>query len=312
MTTNPPASSAGILGPHSEARHVKALEAIFGEHFVATFQSPYVVREGAVISCPVAQRFFRKDFSYLSKQLYIEYQYRSWRGFPQEYLDRYANIVATKITQIETHMKNWVNRCQKLLDQNGKSGEALSLWPTSMTVDVPIIAAQAGRYIDLLLLMERVYALAATCNLYGLLDSQQRAEMERTCKRALRAFRSVLQNEVGRLYREAQRIQSEQRARGEENPQMAALVEAQGQSISEFERQAKEDERQDGPDGAMDAQSASEVLDAVGALAAAAGNGATTRKRGTTAKKAEPAAAPATATPASPAGTEQAQATTAA
>jgi len=232
--TEPPftGSSPDDASPQM-ARRQKALEAIFGGKFLHSFLSPFLVIEDHPIECPVAIRFYKKDFSYLSKQLYLEYQYRSWKGFNPELLDKYATITTTKLAAIDTLMQNNTNRLLKLLEQHGHLG-SLTLWPGVFRTDVPIIAAQARAYMGVLSKLDRLYTLSGTANLMGVIDSSQRADVEFTAKKAVRAFRSILQTEVTRLYREAQRVIAEQNRTGKIDAAMAAVVQQQSHDIAEF------------------------------------------------------------------------------
>lgn len=292
MTDIAPASAGSTHEDASKrlARRHKALEAIFGGKFLHTFLSPYMVLEDHVIECPVGIRFYKKDFQYLSKQLYLEYQYRSWRGFSSELLDKYATVITTKLAAIDTLMQNNINRLQKLLDQQGHKAD-LTLWPAVYTTDVPIIAAQARAYIGVLAKMDRLYCLSGTANLLGVIDSSQRADVEFTAKKAVRAFRSILQTEVTRLYREAERIMAEQHNAGKVDVAMAAVVQQQGQDIAEFDKSSQQD-NDDDPTMDLKGADPSQVIDSAAAAAAAGATAAGATKRPRTTKlKAEPAPA---------------------
>jgi hypothetical protein len=244
ITAAPADSPCERAGPQLE-RHHKAIQATFGTRFLNTFASPYQVIEDHVIQCPVAVRFYKKDFNYLSKQLYLEYQYRKWRDFDPTLLDRYAAVTTGKLAALDVTMQQTINRLQKLLEQSGQQAD-LTLWATKYVTDVPIIAAQARAYLTVLQKMDRVYTLTGTANLLGVIDSTQRAQAELQAKRAVRAFRSILQTEVPRLYREAERIMTQQRQVGKADPAMAAVVQQQQQDIAEFEQAAQRDAHEDG------------------------------------------------------------------
>jgi hypothetical protein len=217
----------------SQARRRKAMEAVFGARFLNSFASPYLVVEDHAIECPVGIRFFKKDFSYLSKQLYLEYQYRSWRDFDPALLDRYAGIVANKLAGLDATLQQTINRLQKLLEQGGQQAD-LPLWATKFVIDVPIIAPQARAYLSLLQKLDRVYVLTGSANLLGVIDSTQRAEAELQSKRAVRTFRSVLQTEVTRLYREAERITAQQKQGGKADAAMAEPVPQHGEELPQM------------------------------------------------------------------------------
>jgi hypothetical protein len=275
MSTSTPVQQDGTTDEVKRmARRQRFLNEIFGERFVATFNSPVLFLDDQELKSPVAIRFFKKDFSYLSKQLYLEYQYRSWKGFNLELLTRYSDLVTKKLENINILMTNTVNRLQKLMETQGHK-LAGSLWPTSMQHDVPIIAGQARAYYELLRSLEQVYLLAGTANLFGVITSAQRAEAEFICKKAVRAFRSVLQTEVIKLYREADRLMKEQHSAGHVDKQMAALVEMQGNDIKSFDATSEEEGHTDsGMD--MGSADAGQLIDEAAAASTAA---ASTAKR---------------------------------
>lgn len=290
MTQTAPAPAGNTHDDASKllARRHKALEAIFGSKFVHTFLSPYMVIEDHVIECPVGIRFFKKDFNYLSKQLYLEYQYRNWRGFNAELLDKYATIITTKLAAIDALMQNNINRLQKLLDQQGHKAD-LTLWPLVHKTDVPIIASQARAYIGVLQKMDRLYTLSGTANLLGVIDSAQRADVEFTAKKAVRAFRSILQTEVTRLYREAERIMDEQHQAGKVDVAMAAVVKEHGNDIAAFDASSKQEQEEDSTMDLHGADPSQVIADAAAASAAAAAAAAAGKKSSRPKAKAEPA-----------------------
>lgn len=226
----------------SQDARQQALADIFGPKFVATFQSPVAYLDGVTLASPVSIRFFKKDFAYLSKQLYLEYQYRGWKGFSPDVLAKYQEITTRKLAAIKIHMNNTINRLSKLVEQNGVSLNT-SIFPNAQTMTVPIIAAHARSYLDVLMDLDKVYLLAGTANLFGVIDSSQRAEAEFLCKKTVRAFRSVLQTEVIKLYREADRLIREQQGKGIVNAEMKAVVDEQGQAIADFESSSGQEDR---------------------------------------------------------------------
>lgn len=269
------------------AARQQALEDVFGSKFTSRFQSPVVFIDSAELQSPTSIRFFKKDFAYLSKQLHMEYQYRSWKGFNQEMLERYNEIITKKLENINVLMTNWANRLQKLLDQNSDKMEG-SLYPNTLVVTVPVIATHARSYFKLLTDLDRVSLLAGTANLLGIIDSKQRAESELICKKAVRAFRSVLQTEVIKLYREADRLVKEQHGRGEIDSGIADAVAEQGKAIAEFDASQEPD-----TDHGMDLGGAdpAQLIDD----AAAASSAVASASRSRAAKSSKPAKAEAEA-----------------
>lgn len=287
MTSNPPVVATAPSLIALDQRRYRTLVNVFGEKFAQSYQGTFIEIPGHVIHSPTARRFWIKDFAYLSRQMHYEYQYRTWHGFSNEILDRYATIITTKLSNILTAQGNWLLRLQKILDQHGKSGDdAMAMFPRVAQVDVPIIASQARMYLEVLGQLDKVHVLASTTNLWGLLDSKQRSDMEWFCKRAVRAFRVVLQTEVIKLYREAQRVKTDQQSKGEDNPQMAEVLQMQGEDIKNFEKSAAEDDRNNGDVG-LNEHDAGQAIDEAAAQSVAAAAG---RKRASRKSAAEPAA----------------------
>jgi hypothetical protein len=280
--------SAAIID-RSEIERLKSLRDVFGDRFAKTFHSPVVFIPNQVLESPVSQRFYKKDFEYLSKQLYLEYQYRSWKGFNGDILERFSEVTLKKMEAIRTLMTNTINRLQKLLDQNGYKVDG-SLFPATLRIaQLPIIAAQARQYFEILTMLDRVFLLSGTCNLYGVIDSKQRAEAEMVCKRAVRAFRSIMQFEVVKVYREGDRLVKEQHAAGHADPKMVELVAQQGESIKAFDTVSDEESHTENGMN-LGGADAGQVIDDAAAVSTAA---AATKKR--TPRKSEPAVAPAPA-----------------
>lgn len=269
--TNTPTESTVFAQRHA------TLVRVLGDEYVQKFQSPVVFIKNATLNSPAAIRFFKKDFGFLSKGLYLDYQYRSWVGYNQEVLERFTSVINGKLDKIKTLLVNNNNRFAKLLADNNYSPDD-SYFPNSITLDVPIIAGQARAYFELLQLLDQLTALATAANLYGVIDASQRNTAETLCRRAVRAFRSVLQGECVKLYAEAGRVIRAQKEAGHDSPDMAAVHQKQGEDIAAFEKASAEDAVTDpGMDlGGMDP---SDLIDHAAAASTAVGTGKkTTRK----------------------------------
>jgi hypothetical protein len=193
-------------------RH-EAFVRVFGEKFANSYMGPVLFIDKATLYSPAAINFFRRDFEYVSKIVMYEYQYRSWNGYDQDLLDRYAEIITKKLTSIKTLLENNTNRISKLLEQNNCPMDT-TVYNNAVTTSVPIISGHARSYFLLLQDLDRLNLLTGIANLQGVIHSSQRAEAEFTCKKAVRAFAAALRNEVVRIYREADRMIHEQHAGG--------------------------------------------------------------------------------------------------
>lgn len=228
--TNAPAPSNTdpLAGPRREA-----LIAVFGEKFAASYLGPIHFIDNATLQSPAAVNFYRRDFEFISKVLNYEYQYRSWNGFDQQLLDRYAEIISKKLTSIRTLLENNCNRFTKLLEMNNVRMES-TLYSNSVSMTVPITSGHARGYFLLLQELDRLNLLAGTANLMGVIDSSMRANAEFLCKKAVRAFAAALRNEVVRIYREADRMIKEQHGQGNGDAAKSSAVAAHGKELEAF------------------------------------------------------------------------------
>lgn len=234
-----PPSADPLAGPRRQA-----LISIFGERFANSYMGPIHFIDEASLHSPTAINFFKRDFQYISRVLSYEYQYRSWNGFNQELLDRYAEIINKKITNINTLLDNWCKRFQKLMEQNGVKMDS-AVYPNSITTSVPVISGFARSYFLILQELDRLNLLAGSANLMGVIDSHTRAQAEFTCKKAIRAFAAALRNEVVLLYREADRLIKSQKGQGEANAVQQEAVAQHGQELADFGKVIENDGKTD-------------------------------------------------------------------
>lgn len=261
------ATPARPAEPTATAQALKqaALVKVFGEKFARDFTSAYVVLPQQPLHTPTTNRFFWKDFAYLSRQMHYEYQYRTWYGYNTEILDRFASVISTKLSKLKEANTNYINRLEKILQSNGYGqDDTAAIFPRMQIVDVPLIAPQARAYLDVLHQVDRIYILAGSAYLWGVLDAHQRAQQEWFCKKAVRAFRALLQGEVIKLYREASRMQAEQRGAAAGDAQMSNLVAQQGDDIKAFAKDADDDSKADAAAGrTMPSDDPAAVIDEV-------------------------------------------------
>ncbi|MDP2449611.1 MAG: hypothetical protein Q8Q74_08110 [Polaromonas sp.] len=277
MANDSSANNAQPVADQLSPQRRQAMVDVFGEAFANSYRGPIHFMDGELLSSPTAMTFYRRDFGYISKVLAYEYQYRSWHGYNQELLDRYAEIVTKKLTSMATLLENWSNRFEKVMQQNGTKMES-TVYPNGIVATVPVISGFARRYFATLKELDRFNLLAGTANLMGVIDSTQRAQAEYMCKNAVRAFAAALRNEVVRLYREADRMMQEQRHKGSSSPEQAAQVEAQGQELQAFASSMEADGKTDSALNMGDADPSKVLDDAVAASSAATKSASKARK----------------------------------
>lgn len=207
----PSEADAGVVS----ATRRKALIDVFGEEFANTYQGPVMYMDREALSSPASINLYNRDFKFISKSLQHEYQYRSWKGYNQDMLDRYADIVTKKLVSIETYLRTWVRRFEKMIVDNGHELDT-TFFPNPMPVTVPIISGHARSYFKLLKLLDDVYNMAGAASMQGACDSKIRSEAEIRSRKVVRAFSAVLRNEVLALFREADRLKRAQAERGEQ------------------------------------------------------------------------------------------------
>lgn len=224
-----PPSFVDLLPP--KQRH--AIITTFGDSFAKSAMGPIAFIEDANLSHPTAINFYERDFPYVSRVLNYEYQYRSWYGFDQELLNRYESIITKKLEAITTLLTGSAARIGKLMETNGVKVEG-AVYSNALQVTVPLTSGHARAYFKVLQELDRLYLTAGNANLYGVITSSQRADLEFSCKKAVRAFAAALRNEVNRLYKEATRVQRAQQGIGQEESSQATVIESQGQTLTEF------------------------------------------------------------------------------
>lgn len=243
MASEAPTGSQALIDLLAPPRR-QAMISIFGDKVARNFMGPIAFIDDGKLCSPTAINFFRRDFSFISRVLRYEYEYRSWNGFDQSLLDRYGEMIASKLTKISTLLDNWNKRFAKLMEQNGVKMDS-AVYSHAIETPVPIIASHARAYFQILKDLDQLNLIAGTANLMGVIDSTQRAEAEFMCKKAVRAFGAALRQEVIRIYREADRLIKAQHGAGETNAAQAATVEAQGNDIAEFGKAIDEDGKGD-------------------------------------------------------------------
>jgi hypothetical protein len=231
MNSAAPTPDSHAISPESLAHtRLKILEEMFGKRYEALQFSPVLWRDADLYSAHT-QRLYKRDFGYLSRALQLEYSYRSWRAFPATALDKFADVTATKLTQIKTLFANTTNRLNALMQQNGYAAaadETLSYaYPARFAV--PVIAPQTRVYLELLQMLDQILMLSARATLLGVITSAQRNEAEFPCLKAMRAFKMIVESEKRRLFSEANRVQQEHIAKNVPlTPAGEAALQAQG------------------------------------------------------------------------------------
>jgi hypothetical protein len=176
-STAPPPPS-----PVDAEEQLNALAEVFGEYFAADFQDPVVFRRYCFQS-PAAKQFYKRNFPLVSRTLFLESVYRRRPLYNQDILDEFVAKVSKRLADIQMLISTQSARLKKLCDSNGQLTDAAFVHPHEVLV--PIIAAHANTYVRCLVKLD---------------------ELEQICRKAIRAFRTMLRYEIITLRKESARM----------------------------------------------------------------------------------------------------------
>ncbi|MDO8279815.1 MAG: hypothetical protein Q7T63_17025 [Burkholderiaceae bacterium] len=251
---------------------LKALAQVFGDEYANDFNDPVIFRVHTFES-PAVKQFYKREFPLISRTLFVESVYRRRPMYNQDLLDSFAATAAKKLGDILQMLTTQCQRLEKICKTNGQTPDAVYLHAQLTTV--PIIASHANTYIKCLLKLDQLYQLSGSATLNGVIDGNQRKQVELLCRKAVRAFSALLRNEILKLRKESYRMRQAASVADEEVDKAEA---AQAAAIKEFDAQVQ---REDGidPAAAVDPASAAATIDAMAATVAAAAGAKNPRKR---------------------------------
>jgi hypothetical protein len=177
----------------------------FGGDYLKGFQDPLIFKYVSFFNTSVRQQY-RHDFKVLSRCLFAEYIYRRRPDFNQEVLDHFSKLVGAKLADIKKLLTLNTTRVEQLLAQNGFAADGA--YVSCQNKLVPIIHAASAQYLDILQLLDKLFQTTGSAVLYGVLTADQRKEAELKCKKAVRAFASMVRAESINVRKEAQRLAS--------------------------------------------------------------------------------------------------------
>lgn len=199
-STAPPPPS-----PVDTEEQLNALAEVFGQYFAEDFQDPVVFRRYCFQS-PAAKQFYKRNFPLVSRTLFLESVYRRRPLYNQEILDEFVTKVSKRLADIQALIATQSLRLKKLCDSNGQLTDAAFVHPHEVLV--PIIAAHANTYVRCLLKLDELYQLSGSATLNGVIDGNQRKAVEQICRKAIRAFSTMLRYEIITLRKESARFRS--------------------------------------------------------------------------------------------------------
>lgn len=197
----------------------------FGGDYTQGFQDPLIFRPASFFN-PAVRQQYKHDFKVLSRCLFAEYIYRRRPAFNPAVLDHFANLCTTKLAGIKKLVTLQTTRVEQLLIQNGYKADGAYL--NCQNKIVPIIHASALQYLEVLQLLDKLYQTTGSAVLNGVLSADQRKEAELTCRKAVRAFGSMVRAESIAVRKEAQRLDSTG-----SDPELQQALEMQASAVAE-------------------------------------------------------------------------------
>lgn len=243
-----------------------ALSEVFGEEYAKGFDDPVIFVRRTFMS-PAVKQFFKREFPMISRTLFTESVYRRRPLFNQTVLDEFSALVEKKISDILTLLTTQVARLQKFCESNGAMVDADYMNPR--TVLIPIIAGHAKNYIAVLEKLDIAYQYAGAATLNGVIDGNQRKQIELLCRKAVRAFSAMLRNEIIRLRKESQRMRA---AMNTPDPEVALAEDAHDQSVEAFDKAVSDDAAIDAA-SAVNPTEAAALIESLAATSAAVKTG---------------------------------------
>lgn len=188
----------------ADPRQVALIE-VFGEDFAGRFRDPVVFLR-ATYSAPPSKSFYRRDFHFLSRNLWLEEVYRRRAHFNETILDDFARMVGAKLVTFSRFLDTRMDQTTKLLAAQHHQWEPVYLQQQDYLV--PVIAPAARSFIELLRKFDDYYQMLGYSNLMGVLDGSQRRKAELEARKAVRSFTAMVGSEVNKLRRESLRLRT--------------------------------------------------------------------------------------------------------
>ncbi len=189
--------------PVAAEEQLNALAEVFGQYYAQDFQDPVVFRRFCFHS-PAAKQFYKRNFPLVSRTLFLESVYRRRPLYNQDILDDFVTKVSKRLADTQALISTQSARLKQLCDSNGQLTDAAFVHPYEVLV--PIIAAHANTYVRCLLKLDELYQLSGSATLNGVIDGSQRKSVEQVCRKAIRAFSTMLRYEIITLRKESARM----------------------------------------------------------------------------------------------------------
>ena len=175
---------------------LKALAQVFGDEYANDFNDPVIFRVHTFES-PAVKQFYKREFPLISRTLFVESVYRRRPMYNQDLLDSFAATAAKKLGDILQMLTTQCQRLEKICKTNGQTPDAVYLHAQLTTV--PIIASHANTYIKCLLKLDQLYQLSGSATLNGVIDGNQRKQIDQLAAELRHAAEGVVPLKVLRI-----------------------------------------------------------------------------------------------------------------
>lgn len=230
-TQTPPVDEVAMRQALRVSRNA-AFEKCFGGPYMDRFTDPIHFVNVSFLNYRI-HKFFENNFAFMSKNLFSEYVYRRRPKYNHEILVKYFDLMAKKLGGVQTILHKYHGQVDAVLKANGATDEDIG-YVRDYPELVPIIHAQSRQYLDLLLSADQLFVKIAAAVLNGLMDSNDKTEIERKVILTFRAIGNTVRSEAITLRKEAQRVRNEMQKEGlGDDHELDTAIQTQTQAVEE-------------------------------------------------------------------------------
>jgi hypothetical protein len=230
--TQPQASAQPSIQEIKQQQRVEAFEKVFGKKYLERFTDPIHFMDVQFYNYRI-HKFYENNFQFISKNLFVQYVYRRRPAYNLDVLTRYHDIIAGKLAGVQKILTRYTGQVDAVMAANNGSDEDIGFVRQSFE-KVPVIHGQARQYLDLLLMADALFIKVAAMVLQGLMDADQKTEIEKKVILTFRAVGNTVRSEAIKLRQEAQRVASALQSEGvQKDEELDSAIDMQQTVIEE-------------------------------------------------------------------------------
>ncbi|MEQ6436304.1 hypothetical protein V8Z74_14920 [Comamonas sp. w2-DMI] len=208
-----------------------AFEKCFGGNYMERFTDPIHFLSVGFLNYRI-HKFYENNYAFMSKNLFSEYVYRRRAKYNRDLLVRYFDLMAKKLGGVSAILTKYHGQVDHVLKVNNQTDDEIGYLREYKEL-VPVIHAQARQYLDLLLSADQLFMKLAAGVLSGLIDSNEKTEIERKVILSFRAIGNTVRNEAITLRKEATRVRNEMQSEGIHDEELDSAIDTQTRAAAE-------------------------------------------------------------------------------